>query len=120
MLGREPFARLLQHAIGFAEENPRHVIVLSIPDWGVTPFANGRDGAKISGEIDSFNSAKHEEAVKAGAHFVDVTPISRKAMNDPSLIASDGLHPSAKMYTEWAKLVLPIATSILAVQHQPE
>jgi lysophospholipase L1-like esterase len=117
---RTEFSRLLQRAIGLAGDNPQRVIVLSIPDWGVTPFANGRDRAKIAGEIDSFNSIKREETVKSGAHFIDVTPISREATNAPSLIASDGLHPSAEMYAGWAKLVSPVAASILVAQHQPE
>ena len=117
---RAEFSGLLQRAIGFVDGNRQRVIVLSIPDWGVTPFANGKERAKISAEIDSFNSIKHEETVKAGAQFIDVTPISRKALNDPSMLASDGLHPSPKMYAEWVRLVLPIAASILSEQHQPD
>lgn len=110
---REEFRFLLGKAIEFVGGKPEHVFVLSIPDWGVTPFAAGRDRGLISSEIDAFNAVNLEEAKKANVNYVDVTPISRGAVNDPSLIAADGLHPSGKMYTEWAKLSLPIALGIL-------
>ncbi|HEV7765311.1 MAG TPA: SGNH/GDSL hydrolase family protein, partial [Thermoanaerobaculia bacterium] len=77
----------------------------SIPDWGVTPFAEGRDRAKIASEIDRYNAINREEAGKAGARYVDITPISRGT--DPSLVAGDGLHPSGKQYAAWAKLIAP-------------
>ena len=104
---RREFAGLLQRAIRFAGGNAQHVIVVSIPDWGVTPFAKGRDLLKIGAEIDYFNRINREETQKANARYVDITPISRRA--DPSLIAADGLHPSAKMYAEWVKAILPEA-----------
>ena len=110
---REEFRFLLGKAIEFTGGNPEHVIVLSIPDWGVTPFAWGRDTAQIAADIDAYNAINLEESQKAGAHYVDVTPVSRDAVSDQSLIAGDGLHPSGKMYTEWAKLALPIAVRIL-------
>ena len=100
---RREFAALLQRAIGFAGSDPQKVIVVSIPDWGVTPFAEGRDRAKISREIDQYNAINREEAIRAGAKYVDITPISRG--NDPALVADDKLHPSGKQYTEWAKLI---------------
>lgn len=109
----EGFVFLLHKAIEYAGGNPNRVIVLSIPDWGVTPFASSRDGKKIAVEINQFNSVNEEESRKAGVHYVDVTPISREAVNDVSLIASDGLHPSGKMYAEWGKLALPIALKIV-------
>lgn len=110
---REEFRFLLEKAIEYAGGKPRHVFVLSIPDWGVTPFASGRDREKISEDIDAFNLVNLEESQKAGVHYVDVTPVSRKAVNDLALIAPDGLHPSGKMYAEWAKLALPMAVKIL-------
>ncbi len=110
---REQFRFLLEKAIEYAGDKPANVFVLSIPDWGVTPFAAGRDAAKIAQEIDSFNAVNREEAEKLGVAYVDVTPVSREAANDPSLIAGDGLHPSGRMYAEWAKLTLPIALEIL-------
>ncbi|MDO8752895.1 MAG: hypothetical protein Q7J80_03290, partial [Anaerolineales bacterium] len=78
-----------------------------------TPFALGRDREKIANDIDTFNLINLEESQNMGVHYVDVPSVSREALNDPALIAGDGLHPSGKMYTEWAKLVLPIAIRIL-------
>jgi len=110
---REQFVFLLNKAIEYAADNSKHVIVLSIPDWGVTPFARGRDIEQIAKDIDIFNAVNREETEKAGAHYVDVTPISRAVMNDLSLIAVDDLHPSGKMYVEWAKLALPVLLDVL-------
>jgi undecaprenyl-diphosphatase len=100
---RTQFVGLLHRAIGFAGGDPKKVIVVSIPDWGVTPFAEGRDRAKVGREIDQFNAIGREEAVRAGARWVDITPISRR--RDPALFAGDGLHPSAAQYAEWVKLI---------------
>lgn len=110
---REGFKFLLNKAIEYSGGDPDHVIVFSIPDWGVTPFASGRDEAKIASEIDAFNFVNFEETEKTGAHYVDITPVSRRAKNDDSLIAPDGLHPSGAMYAEWANRALPIALDIL-------
>ncbi|HEX2833256.1 MAG TPA: SGNH/GDSL hydrolase family protein [Thermoanaerobaculia bacterium] len=104
---RGEFRALLQRAIGFAGGDPKKVIVVSIPDWGVTPFAEGRDRAKIANEIDRYNAINQEEAQRAGATYVDITPISRG--NDPSLVANDGLHPSGKQYGAWVKRIAPAA-----------
>lgn len=111
---REQFVFLLNKSIEYAGGDAGKVIVLSIPDWGVTPFAQGRDAGQIAKEIDIFNTINREETKKAGAHYVDITPISREAVNDVSLIASDGLHPSGKMYAMWAEEVLPIALEVLS------
>jgi lysophospholipase L1-like esterase len=107
---RGEFAALLKRAIGFGGGNAKRVIVVSIPDWGVTPFAEGRDRAKIAAEIDAYNAINKEETLRAGALYVDITPISRGGeAGDASLVAADGLHPSGKQYTEWVKLILPEA-----------
>lgn len=110
------FAGLLDRAIGFAAEQPGRVLVLSIPDWGLTPFAAGRDATAIAASIDHFNRANAAEARHRGARYVDVTPVSRLAGAQPDLIASDGLHPSGKMYAEWARLALPAARAALGVK----
>lgn len=110
---REGFIFLLTKAIEYAGGDAKRVVVFSIPDWGVTPFAYGKDTTQIANEIDAFNKINLEESTKTGVHYVDVTPISRLALNDKTLIAGDGLHPSGKMYAEWAKSALPIALSIL-------
>jgi lysophospholipase L1-like esterase len=107
------FISLLQQAIDFARGEPGRVLVLSIPDWSVTPFAEDHHRAKITDEINAFNAINRSESERLGVHYLDVTPISRLAAEDSSLLAADGLHPSGKMYARWADLVLPIALSIL-------
>lgn len=113
---RQEFKALLQRAIGFARGEKNRVLVLSIPDWGVMPFAEGRDRAAIGAEIDAFNLINAQESAEAGVHYVDVTAVSRLAASDDTLIASDGLHPSGAMYTQWAQLALPSACQAL---HNP-
>jgi len=110
---RDEFNFLLSRSIEYAAGDADRVIVLSIPDWGVTPFASGRDQEQIAKDIDNFNRVNREESEKAGVHYVDITAISREAVHDPSLIAPDGLHPSGKMYSGWAELVLPTVLDVL-------
>ena len=110
---RNEFLQLIDKAITFAGNDPNRVIVISIPDWGVTPFAKERNVELIAKEIDDFNAVNKEESVKAGAHYVNVTNISRQASKQTELIASDGLHPSGIMYTKWVSEILPIAEKIL-------
>lgn len=110
---REEFIFLLNKAIEYAGGDAKRVIVLSIPDWGVTPFAQSRDSKKIATEINLFNSVNREESEKAGVYYVDITPGSRAAVTDSALIAADGLHPSGKMYAEWAELAYPQVLKIL-------
>jgi lysophospholipase L1-like esterase len=103
---RRQFRDLCKRAVALAGDKAAHVFVVSIPDYGVTPFAASSDGAKIGRQIDQFNAVCHEEAGALGVTFVDITPISRKAAGDASLIAGDGLHPSGKMYKQWAEEIL--------------
>jgi lysophospholipase L1-like esterase len=110
---RERFRSLLGRALRFADDRASRVIVLSIPDWGVTPFARDRDRKRIAAEIDLFNSAVRDESAEVGATFVDLTPISRRAVSEHELLASDGLHPSGAMYAEWARVILPVAANAL-------
>jgi lysophospholipase L1-like esterase len=105
------FESLLKQAISFANENPEHVMVLSIPDWGVTPFAKDRDGKAIASDIDVYNTANKQIAERYNVHYVDITPGTREAASDPLLIAADGLHPSAVEYKRWA---INLATIISA------
>ncbi len=112
---REQFAFLLNKSIEYAGGNPKHVIVLSIPDWGVTPFAQGQEGKQIAKDIDAFNAVNREGTEKVGAYYVDVTVVSREAAYDKSQTASDGLHPSGKLYVEWAKLAYLAALKALEI-----
>lgn len=110
---RREFAQLLERAVAFAGGRPGRVLVLSIPDWGVTDFAEGQDRAKIAREIDAFNAVNAAEAQRAGARYVDVTPASRRAATGSGWVADDNLHPSGRMYAEWARLALPQARAAL-------
>lgn len=97
------FTQLLQRAIQFAENDKTHVFVLSIPDYSVTPF--GGASAKIKNEIDAFNNINNQVTIDFKVNYIDITPVSREAANDPSLTANDRLHPSAKQYQRWASLL---------------
>ncbi len=107
---------LLERAIDLAGGNRGHVLMLSIPDWGVTPFGqeSGRDTARIASEIDAFNAAARTLCAERGVVFVTVTPVSRERGAETAMLASDGLHPSAQMYAEWARLTLPVVQQLLA------
>src|SRR5690606_2527515 len=109
------FAELLERGIAFAAGRADRLLVLSIPDWGVTPFAaaSGRDIEGIAREIDGFNLVARKACDARGAAFVDITPVSRARGADPAMLAEDGLHPSALMYAEWARLALPVARRML-------
>jgi lysophospholipase L1-like esterase len=104
-LYRQEFRQLLELAVEFAANDVSRVLVLSIPDWGVTPFAADRDQDRIAREIDLFNQVNREETELVGAVYIDITELSREAAGDPSLVAPDGLHPSGAMHRQWAQLV---------------
>jgi lysophospholipase L1-like esterase len=110
---REQFKALLDKAISFAGGDPGKVLVISIPDWGVTPFADGKDAYKIADEIDDFNEVNKQETLNRGAVYSFITDISRNAKDDESLVASDGLHPSGKMYSQWVDWFYEDAKKIL-------
>jgi lysophospholipase L1-like esterase len=105
------FEELLAFAISAAGGRPERVFVLSIPDWGYTPFAEGRNRAGISEAIDEFNAVNRAASLAAGVHYFDITPSSRSF--DAELIAGDGLHPSGEMYALWVQQVLPAALAEL-------
>jgi lysophospholipase L1-like esterase len=106
---REQLLALLERAIALAGD-ARRVVVVSIPDWGVTPFAEGRDRAAIAHEIDAFNAIARDEAHRAFARWVDVTGMSREHAGE---VVDDGLHPSARQYARWADAILPEARAAL-------
>lgn len=109
---REQFRELAAFAISSAGGDASHVIVLSIPDWGFTPFAERMDADNVSEEIDAFNAVAREESGAAGVRFFDITPLTRPTVFDAELFAEDGLHPSAKMYALWVQQILPQAMAI--------
>ncbi len=110
---RTGFMKLLDQAIALSGNDPQRVVVLSIPDYSVTPFAQNSDTSAIRRELEQFNSLNQSLSLQAGVYYVNITPISKKARLDRSYLANDNLHPSGKMYQEWAVSVLPIARVIL-------
>lgn len=110
---RRELRALLLRAITLADRRPERVVVVSIPDWGVTPFghASGRNRQHIAHELDVFNAIARDEATQAGGRFVNITSISRE---HPSSVAADGLHPSASQYTLWTEAIEPAVRAALA------
>ena len=113
---RDQFAALLARATAYAGGRAGRVLVLSIPDWGATPFAarEGRDADRVAHELDAFNAAAREACERAGAAFVDITPLSRARGGEAAMLVDDGLHPSAAMYAQWAAQALPVARRMLS------
>jgi lysophospholipase L1-like esterase len=116
-LYRQEFAGLLKRAIQLAGNRPNRVFVLSIPDWSVTSFARGQHPRTIAKEISAFNAISRQETDAVHAHYIDITPVSRAAEKDPGLWAEDGLHPSARQYSQWAETVWPVIQQELS--HDP-
>ena len=100
---KHEFEELLQISIGYAGGKPEHVFVLSIPDWGVTPFAEGRDRQLIAKEIDEYNAANKEITLAHKCHYIEITKSTRQNGTNKDFLAEDGLHPSGKEYEVWAK-----------------
>ncbi len=111
---RAQFVGLLETAVTLANNNPHRVFVVSIPDWGVTPFGQGRDFRGVSEAIDTFNAINREETAARGIAYIDITQISRQVPDNPALIADDGLHPSGTMYTLWVSEMQPTVCRLLA------
>lgn len=113
---RSEFRALLERAIALAGGRAQHVVVVSIPDWGVTKFGrgSGRDVAAIAREIDAFNAANAEIAAALHARYADVTRASRAGGEAPDLLVDDGLHPSATMYARWVGAIEPVVRRALA------
>ncbi|MBK9255343.1 MAG: SGNH/GDSL hydrolase family protein [Saprospiraceae bacterium] len=109
----ERFEKLVKKAIQLAGENPDNVIVVSIPDYAVTPFGQNQNPSKITKEIDAYNKINQEISERNHVHYVPITDISRMALNNPDLLVSDKLHPSGKMYGLWVERMLPKAESFL-------
>lgn len=99
------FRELLKKAIELAGGNNRRVFVISIPDYAYTPF--GRNSSTISRQIDEYNAINLSITTEYNVSYYDITPISRKGLAQPDLVASDGLHPSGKMYEQWVELIFP-------------
>lgn len=108
---------VLERAVEFAGDDASRVVVLSIPDYGVTPFAARIGPGYVAEQIDLFNGIKKRQADGIRElKYLDITPISREAKSDLSLLADDDLHPSGKMYARWVELLLPMALEVLGEQ----
>ena len=103
---RAEFRAMLARAAGFAGGDARRVVVVSIPDWGVTPFAQsaGRDRGQVSRQIDQYNAAAESACRLRGVYWVDITDLTRHRDHSHWLVA-DGLHPSADMYRKWVERI---------------
>ena len=110
---RRQLDAVFRRALAAAGGDAHRVVGLTIPDYGVTPFAAGHDAAHIAREIDDFNKAFREEANRRGVRVVNVTTVSRFARTNRTLVSEDGLHPSARLHALWARLVLPAARAAL-------
>ena len=113
---RVEFKALLERAITLAGGDAKHVIVVSIPDWGVTRFgkSSGRDASEIARQLDAYNAANAQIATMLHCGYVDVTAISRQGGDAADALVGDGLHPSAAMYRRWAEAILPAAQAALS------
>ena len=111
---RKRFVFLADQMLGVLRDKNR-LLIVTIPDFGVTPtgprYARGRN---ISEGIASFNKIISDESMKRGLRIVDIFELSKEMGKDSSLVAADGLHPSAKEYAEWEKIILPAALELLA------
>lgn len=112
---RPGFRTLLQQAIAFAGGRPGRVVVLSIPDWGQSPFGQHqrRDPAAVGFEIDQFNAVAQAECQQAGVAFVNITPLTRTAAGSSSQFTPDGLHYSGPQMRLWATQALPVVQALL-------
>lgn len=106
------FEHLLEKAIQFSGNRPHRVVVLSIPDWGVTPFAAGRNCKQVAEEIDLYNEICKNSAASFKTNFINITESQRADGSKTAFLAPDGLHPSGKEYKKWA---VALADSILNV-----
>jgi lysophospholipase L1-like esterase len=93
--------RIIDMAIELAGGLESRVIMLSIPDYAFTPF--GKNDPDITREINAYNDIKQQVAREYGIAFIDITPISRRGLTDPALVAGDGLHPSGEQYRAWVE-----------------
>ena len=100
---RKEFTALLEQAIVFANGHTQNVFVLSIPDWGVTPFAEGKDRDEIATAIDGYNNANKSITLAHKANWLDITDSTRQNGANTGFLVEDGLHPSAKEYAIWAE-----------------
>lgn len=109
---KKEFEELIETAIQFANNDPKQVFVVSIPDYGKTPFGAKKE-SKIAKELNEYNRIAKHISLSYGIPFFNITPISREAKERPELVAKDKLHPSGQMYTEWVDLFVDDVAKII-------
>ena len=107
------YNELIDRAIALLGGDSDHLIVVSIPDYSVTPFASASDTDRIATEIKRYNDYKKEITEAKGARFVYITDLTQNAKEDASLLANDGLHPSGKSYSQWVERIIPELNKIV-------
>lgn len=109
------FNSLLNHAVSYADGEPSRVFVVSIPDWGVSAFADDdrRGRAAIAAAIDAYNAAQRELCALRGIGYADITPLSRALAGESDMFVEDRLHPSDTQYERWLAVILPLARACL-------
>lgn len=107
------FKEILGEAIRIAGDQPAYVFALSIPDWGVSPYAVGMDANQIAMEIDAYNQIVQGLSSDAGVPYVDITPLTRRHAGDAAMFAADGLHPSGQAYAAWVECLIPRLAPVL-------
>jgi lysophospholipase L1-like esterase len=112
---RQEYTALLDRAIALAGGRTDRVVVLSIPDWSASPFGqgSGRDLAEQAAGMIAYNQAKREITESRGVAWFDITPSTLEMRDDKSLVAHDGLHPSAKLYARWVKQIAEPVSALL-------
>lgn len=91
----------------------QNLIIVSIPDYGYTPFG-ATNRKKISEELDKYNDHIKKTCLSLSITYVDITEISRELSNNNKALANDNLHPSSFQYKQWVKLIYPQAKKILS------
>jgi lysophospholipase L1-like esterase len=109
---RPQFIEILEKSLKLVGNRKERLFVISIPDWGSSAYGAGFDRSKISKEIDDYNRIIKDESEKRNIQYFDITAISRRALVDKTLIASDRLHPSGKMYKMWVDKMIPVMSKI--------
>jgi lysophospholipase L1-like esterase len=110
---RNRFTQLINKAVSLAGNNTKKVFVLSIPDYSATPFVPAASKPMIKKEIDDFNAINKQITLGYNIAYIDITPLTREVVNDPSLLANDGLHYSGREHQKWAALLAPLMKAVL-------
>lgn len=116
---RMQFSALLERALSAVDHRALRTVVISIPDWGVSPYAEGRLRSEIAVQIDAFNAVSLEEAGRRGVLYAGITEISRKFAKKPETFANDALHPAREQYEAWVDKLFPLVKSLLSTTRFP-